>query len=118
MPTTENIEWEIKDGKCSCKLRTDCEMAIERMLELDAPALGENFGYALMEKLKKIVGTPIDNFEYKLGRELKKYNSEQIIAKVKQRIEYDLRKKGIDVDDFVNDALCEGALNLKEAWDK
>jgi len=122
MGKIENIEWEIKDGECECRLLSKCEIVINRAARVDPQALGEWFGSAMEDKLKKVGvrGGEIAS-EYFWGEVFKgKHNMDEI----HDVIDKTLAKKGTremalrigDLEDTARDALCEAAIDYIEAY--
>lgn len=113
MPETENIKWEIKDGKCKCEVKSKCSMVIKEMWELDKQSLGEWVADALHDKGGAAYMKAGGLMEYEMGQEFKNFQyTGDAIDFIKKR----LGDKITEMQLF--DAFCEAAIGLKEVWDE
>ena len=119
MPKNENIEWEIKDGKCECRILEKCEISVEKAFKFDAQALGEWFGSEMEERIKE-AGAEYNMLgnEREMGSSFKKLQHDDIRA-LYQEIDRLVAKYGNknisiklgDLKDVARDVLCQAAID-------
>ena len=113
MPRTDNIKWEIKDGKCECEIMSKCSVLINNMWELDKQALGEWIGDTFFQKDSQGYINAGGLTEREMGQAFKQIpTASEAINYVNRRLaKYKTEKQVIDV-------FCEAAIGLKGIWDK